>query len=85
MIKDVVWCINTYLHGRDSQYPNQKYAQCPVCHKIVFVKRDGTLYPHGVTRRKLAKIKTIDLERDSQEDIERAVDEVVGGVDHGLG
>ena len=53
MISDVVWCLNTYNHGTDSKFPNLKYAQCPVCHKIVKIKKDGALFPHGVTRRKL--------------------------------
>jgi hypothetical protein len=53
MISDVVWCVNDYVHGQDGSLPNATHARCPECHKIIKIRKDGTLFPHGVTRKKL--------------------------------
>ena len=52
MIKDVVICLNDYVHGQEQGDPTAKYAECPTCGKWVKLTIYGTLYPHGVTRKK---------------------------------
>ena len=73
MIKDVVWCINDYVHGVDGNLPNATHARCPVCHKIIFITRNGTLRKHGVTRKKLAMI----ADQEAYESIKRGVEDAV--------